>query len=341
MKKLEDVFVSAAARENARWSEICLDGSERRMLSKVKRTKSGTAMVLAQPTKDLTDKAAKALDALPKPVEVDIVALDGSVAPGWAFFDCSAGPVRKLRNLLQQNFHWKVTPERLQVEGAGASPWRLERASPRREVHHERGDQTFEQAAFEETGLTIRGRQKRLRATGWWANVTDAVPCSQCDSDMTIFSCIQRLRSGSFRDLNAAVCAECEQVWFPDQLSTHAGRAVEALAARSLAAVNLPAEAPKRYSCYVIDLYDKSGSTLGHEREWKYVGYTSNLEKRLKVHENGDLRASRWTKRFFDSIDQDRTAEFRDRFRSEAEAMAYEMYIAADLERQGFGVKQN
>ena len=92
MKKLEDVFVSAAARENARWSEICLDGSERRMLSKVKRTESGTAMVLAQPSKELTDKAAKALDALPKPVEVEIVALDGSVALGWAFFDCSAGP---------------------------------------------------------------------------------------------------------------------------------------------------------------------------------------------------------------------------------------------------------
>ena len=341
MKKLEDVFVSAAARENARWSEICLDGSERRMLSKVKRTESGSAVVLAQPSKELTDKAAKALDALPKPVEVEIFALDGSVTPGWAFFDCSAGPVRKLRNLLQQNFHWKVSPERLQVEGAGASPWRLERASPRREAQHEHGDQTFEQAVSEETGLTIRGRQKRLRATGWWVNVTDAVPCSQCDSDMTIFSCIQRLRSGSFRDLNAAVCAECEQVWFPDQLTSPAGRAVEALAAWSLAVDDLPAGAPKKYSCYVIDLYDESGSTLGHDREWKYVGYTSDIEKRLEVHENGDPRASRWTKRFFDSIDQERTEEFRDRFRSEAEAMAYEMYVAADLEGPGFGVKQN
>ena len=341
MKKLEDVFVSAAARENARWSEICLDGSERRMLSKVKRTESGSAMVLAQPSKELTDKAAKALDALSKPVEVEIIGLDGSVAPGWAFFDSAAGSVRKLRNLLQQNFHWKVTPERLQVEGAGASPWRLERASPRREVHHERGDQTFEQAVFEETGLTVRGGQRRLRATGWWANVADAVPCGQCDSDMTIFSCTQQLRSGSFRDLNAAVCAECEQVWFPDQLTSPAGRAVDALAAWSLAVDDLPAGAPKEYSCYVIDLHDESGSTLGHDREWKYVGYTSDLEKRLKVHENGDPRASRWTKRFFDSVDGERTAEFRDRFGSEAEAMAYEMYIAADLERQGFGVKQN
>ena len=86
----------------------------------------------------------------------------------------------------------------------------------------------------------------------------------------------------------------------------------------------------------MIDLHDESGSTLGHDREWKYVGYTSDLEKRLKVHENGDPRASRWTKRFFDSVDGERTAEFRDRFGSEAEAMAYEMYIAADLEGQGF-----
>ena len=110
MKKLEDVFVSAAARENARWSEICLDGSERRML-KVKRAESGSAMVLAQPSRELTDKAAKALDALPEPVEVEIIGLDGSVAPGWAFF-------RFLRRLGQEaaepaatKFYWKVTPK--------------------------------------------------------------------------------------------------------------------------------------------------------------------------------------------------------------------------------------
>ena len=36
MKKLEDVFVSAAARGTPVEGEICLDGSERRMLSKVK-----------------------------------------------------------------------------------------------------------------------------------------------------------------------------------------------------------------------------------------------------------------------------------------------------------------
>ena len=54
----------------------------------------GQRWSLAQPSRELTDKAAKALDALPKPVEVEIIGLDGSVAPGWAFFDSSAGSVR-------------------------------------------------------------------------------------------------------------------------------------------------------------------------------------------------------------------------------------------------------
>ena len=164
--------------------------------------------------------------------------------------------------------------------------------------------------------------------------MTDAVPCGQCDSDMTIFSCTQQLRSGSFNDLNAAVCAECEQVWFPDQLTSPPGERSR-LSLRGLLRSMISQRVPlNEYSCYVIDLHDESG-TLGHDREWKYVGYTSDLEKRLKVHENGDPRASRWTKRFFDSVDGERTAEFRDRFGSEAEAMAYDKTSQLTLNDRG------
>ena len=86
----------------------------------------------------------------------------------------------------------------------------------------------------------------------------------------------------------------------------------------------------------MIDLHDRSGSTLGHDREWKYVGYTSDLAKRLKVHENGDLGLHAGRSGSLTPLTKSGPQRFRDRFRSEAEAMAYEMYIAADLERQGF-----
>lgn len=342
MKKLEEVFVPEAARQNALWSELRVQGSEKKLCNAAKNANRGQILVLKQPSKKLSRKALEQLKSLEDPQEVEVAGPDGTITPGWAFNTSGPAAVKRLRNQLGQQFHWEMTTKRLHVVSSGSNPWRRTRSAPKGAIEGWRKNElSFEEATLAAFGKQIHGSQKRLRATGWAPKIALPLPCPNCALDLRLFHSLQRLRSGLFRDLHAVVCEDCEEVWFPDQLPRPWNRAAEAIGAWTLTRQDLPSDSTNQFSCYIINLHDQSGMSLGIDRDWKYVGYTSDLEGRLEQHRSRHPLSSKWTKRFFDSVDHGRTAEVVNKFGSEAEAMAYERYLAAALEAAGYGVKSN
>jgi hypothetical protein len=90
--------------------------------------------------------------------------------------------------------------------------------------------QSFEEAVDSALGVRLTVSQHRLRAPWWVRELETDLPCPNCATDLEVFRCLQRLRSGGWRELLAAVCSECEDAWLPDELTPVYSRAIKALA---------------------------------------------------------------------------------------------------------------
>jgi len=201
---------------------------------------------------------------------------------------------------------------------------------------------SFRKAVTLGLGLDLLQRQQRLKRPGWVHEGPIPLPCRICHAQLEFFRALHRMRSGTWRELLAVVCIQCEEAWLPDQLRGNHQRAIKAWNLCLLANRDADALKPNQRSecvCYVADLDDPTGKRLARDRRWVYLGEPRKTATERYAEHKSNIRAGRgWVRDFGVGLNRE-LARGHPPLRTQSAARAYEGFLAARLRVLGYGVK--
>ena len=191
-------------------------------------------------------------------------------------------------------------------------------------------------------GLELESDFVRAQTLGWVHEDGLGAPCPICGEDLELFGCEQLSKTRvEFRAMSF-VCRGDERIFWPNEVSAIVRNVAKKRRMYLLARSDMDAQKPKDIrTCYVIELSDETGTkseSADPSLPWVYVGETSKTaEERFQAHLAGD-GASRWVRKYGIRLLPE-LFEGQPVLRSQVESKAYEAWLAASLEANGYSVK--
>ena len=238
-----------------------------------------------------------------------------------------------------QNAVFEVTPSVQKVHGC-FSTWVLARPACGPWEPAPFSDATLDEAIREAFGLELDLPFWRFRRPGWRYSGDPQIPCDLCGTDLDVFSALLQFKDGTWYDAKAIICQGCRTARIPSHLPAALRRAIYGWSDWHLTAQDALKHPTKggEWHCYIAALDDPEGKRLWRDKEWVYVGQTGkDVDERFAEHKSG-VRSNRFVRDFGTHLRGDLMADLPTH-RTAAEALAYERYLAAQLELCGYGVK--
>lgn len=291
--------------------------------------KYSTDQLLAGLRKNLKGSSGDAYAALVELPETS------EVIAAVAMTDVGRKQVKRAARLIGLDLMIEVRADR-QIALGTETEWQLARqfVDDRDGCQDERADLVH--AVENALGWVVTASFVGARSVGWEYEGDPGVPCSRCGGNQALFGADMYSSTRSMYRTMATVCsaervARCPKKDDEQRAVLRAWR--EYSRARADADVS---DSKRRYAVYVIELHDETAAGRPTE-PWVYVGQTTlSPEERFSQHKRGD-KHSRVVKKFGTRL-RPELFKGHPRLRTEAEALAYEQYLAELLRTRGFVV---